>query len=134
MKKILLLLFALITVVAKAQIHNLNREFNVTNTAFAMCETEDLQKDLVTFKDGVKWHLENSPIGDKNYVRFWIETPDGEKLKRQTWNGDNIKVFLNVNEKGKKSFLVGDDLFLHLRIMEFDFGWVVHLCSVLAKE
>ena len=133
MKKVVLLLLALmlsISTVKAQKVINMNREFSVTGTLKEYCVTEELD-GLFKVKKGVNWHLENSPYNEQNYIRFWIETPNGEQEEYKSWKGKEIKIVMILNEDGKKNYLIRDDLFQHLIIMQLEEGYLVHNCSVI---
>ena len=133
MKKVVLLLLALmlsISTVKAQKVINMNREFSVTGTLKKYCVTEELD-GLINVKKGVNWHLENSPYNEQNYIRFWIETPNGEQEEYKVWKGKEIKIVMILNEDGGKNYLIRDDLFQHLIIMQLEEGYLVHNCSVI---
>lgn len=131
---LLMMLIIICTVKAQSRIIDMNRTFSVTETLTKYCTTESFDQ-LKGVKPGVKWHLENEPLTDgTNYVRFWIELPDGTTTDDKKWRGKDIRVTLLVTEEGKKFYAVKDDEFDHLNIMQLDEGYLVHNCSRLQKK
>lgn len=132
MRKILLMLFLVVSTIVMAQQKlDLNRDFNLSGKLWAYTETET-GEDAIVAADGARWHLTNEFVAGRNHVKFWISMPDIEEDMFFTrWSADDVEIVLIIGEDGKKNYYVNDTVFNNLMISEFDKGYLIRNCSVL---
>ena len=140
MKKVLFIaLFILMTAAVSAQESNdsiktipMNRAFSVGGKAIMCLRSANASKRSLK---PLEWTMENHPINDKNFITLHVKnTKTGLTEARQTWS-DNEQVVMKINEKGEKTYMVYDDMFRHLVIMELSqYSYVILLYSDLINK
>ena len=136
MKKLLFLLIGmLVASIMSAQENeskfiDMNRDFKVSGECAFFCKTESPNPsdacDLI-------WELSNQRIGEDNFVILIVKDKNDKIIESVTWK-ENIDVFL-LKTGEKRNYIVNDDTFSHLRIIEQDKGkYAVHLYSDLLKK
>lgn len=98
----------------KGQMVNMNRDFNVGGHCICFSKQKQVLPDDVC---DLKWELENTVIGQDNYITFSIYNRDGRLYDYRSWK-KNTDVKMKINEKGLKTYYVLDDMFSHLIIIE----------------
>ena len=126
MKKVLFL-FMMCMAVISAYSQNkhvvIDRNCKLSGQAFAILKTEKVSpQDAQFLSDGSQWYIDNKRIGNKNYVSFWIETPNGKKKEYNSWNDHGVTVYILNGDEGTKSYTVSDDTFCYLVIIEIEKG------------
>lgn len=80
-------------------------------------KAKPVESDLITYESGTMWYLRNDVIGKDNYIRFWIETPDGRNNEICTWHEHGV-VIIDVSDKEKKCYFVLDDDYQYAVVVE----------------
>jgi hypothetical protein len=67
------------------------------------------------------WTLENNPVGDKNMVTLKVtNSKTGAIVAFQIWDdGVNVRMKRNRYKKDSSMYEVYDDMFSHLRMVQF---------------
>lgn len=133
MKKVFLFaLFILMTATAQAQeIIDLNRNFNLSGKCVLFTKT---QKPQQSDQCDMTWELTNSVITGNNFVVLKMKNADGKYVDAVSFS-DNINVFMMIDDDKKKSIIVADDTFAHLKIYQYEGDqYMVHLYSSLFSD
>ena len=136
MKKVLpILLMLLICLTASAQEPILlENDFQINGNMTLFWETED-SNDISNADEGAKWHLEQKNINGIHYITFWIDLldPKLKQLNKTTWK--NAIVTLTKTDEKTKMYVVSDNQFRHLLIVEYEKGKnLVQLCSIFEER
>lgn len=131
MKRLLFFFLMCLPMMAGAQTRAVDRNCTLIGEAFAICKTDSLERDAVPCEKGTKWFITNNRIGDDNYVSFYIETPDGRKKEFNHWEKHDVCVYIIKREDGKKHYVVCDDIFNYLMLVQ---SGEKHLVQLLTKE
>ena len=130
----LMILFALMvamTATAQEQVVDMNRTFSVGGKALLLLRSAKAEKkDL----KALTWILENNHIGDTNILTLKVKNEKtGENECHQTWNDVNIT--MTKGDDGLLKYTVTDDMFVHLRVIEFqkDMYMILFYSELLEK-
>ena len=103
--------------------------FQINGAMTLYCESENIS-DCSDADKGAKWHLEQKSAKGVRNITFWIDLPDPRlrQLSKTTWSSS--AVFL-TNMNGLKMYVVRDNEFKHLVIVEYEKGkFLVQFCSI----
>ena len=133
MKKVLFIIVMLMaTLSSSSQNRVIDRNCTLSGSLLALCKTENIAKDSKIFPKGTMWYIENTRIGKENYVRFWIEVPEGTKQELNSWKEHGVSVYIIKGENNTKNYTISDDTFNYLTIIEVDGG--MNVIQLLTKE
>ncbi|MBQ4388005.1 MAG: hypothetical protein II822_10440 [Prevotella sp.] len=133
-KSIAIITMLLVFLIARAQDQKrivVDRNVTLSGPLYAITLEKD-PKNLSVMKDGVKWYLENKNIGHKNFITFWITTPDGTESEYHSWHEHGVAIIV-LREDGKTNYVVKDDTFSYVRIVEVDGKNAVHLHTLMLE-
>ena len=133
MKKVLFLLLTLVIAMAVSaqEIIDLNRNFNLSGKCVMFTKTKQPQQ---SDRCDMTWELTNSVITGNNFVILKMKNADGKYVDAVSFS-DNINVFMMIDDDKKKSIIVADDTFAHLKIYQYEGDqYMVHLYSSLFSD
>ena len=122
----------------KSSAVSLNRDFLLTGRCLLYFKSEEPTKND---ECNYQWELQNRVIGGDNFAKLYIKDNNGNTVDFAYWNG-KVKIIMIKSENGMRTYAIGDDMFIHLRIIEFDgtqFGhegsvYAVSLCSIMRDK
>ena len=137
MRKLIALLLLLLAVhTASAQESKrivVDRNMTLSGTLYAFTKEEEIKdENFKIANEGVKWHIKNMTAGGENYVSFWIETPSGSTIEYNSWKEHGVAVYI-VKDDGKTNYVVKDDTFSYLRMVEINGKHAVQLCTLMLQ-
>ncbi len=118
MKRIVsITILLLVTLIVNAQedLIPMNRNFNLSGKCVLFSKT---RLPRAEDKCDLRWELHNNVSLGENYVDFKLLDNDGHVVEYASWN-EGISVIMLRGEDKSKSYFVNDELFSHLRIIEF---------------
>ena len=132
MKKALILFIFILSLPffgQKPQQIDMNRSFEISGTAFIYSKSTTLSKgDYMP----IQWSLKNNHVAGNNYPIFSaINTKTGKTLAYKAFD-ENVRIFMSIKNK-KTNYIILDDKFFHLRIVELDDGFAILDYSELRK-
>ena len=100
---------------AKDRYIDMNRTFSVSGKAVMLMKTK--VTDDHEFQD-LRWTLSNQHFNSGNVLTLDVtDATTGEVVAHQMWHGEE-SINMVIREDGKKAYLVYDQDFYHLRILE----------------
>lgn len=137
MKKIIVLLVLMLAVLtASAQDTKriiVDRNMTLSGTLYAFTKDEQVKdENFQIANEGVKWYIKNMAAGGQNFVTFWIETPSGSTLEYNSWKEHGVAVYI-IKDKDKTNYVIKDDTFSYLRMVEINGKHAVQLCTLMLK-
>ena len=100
------------------EVIDLNRTFSIGGKALMCLRSANMSKRNLQSLD---WTLENNPVGDKNMVTLKVtNSKTGAIVAFQIWDdGVNVRMKRNRYKKDSSMYEVYDDMFSHLRMVQF---------------
>ena len=110
-----------------------DRNMTLSGALYAITKEDSMTpKNFQVANDGVKWYIKNANIGGQNFVTFWIETPSGSTLEYNSWSEHGVAVHI-IQDGDKTNYVIKDDTFSYLRMVEFEGKHAVHLYTFMLK-
>lgn len=111
-----------------------NRTFNLSGKSVWFSRESPPNTSLLCYW---YWELSSQNIGDGNYVKLSMKDGDGHLKDYASWT--NVNVVMKKKGDGGRTYMVYDDMFLHLYIIEYTSGpekglWGVNLNSTLLQK